>query len=265
MGFFVLSKIGWFFTQPANILFLLLIVGTLLLWTPWKPAARWVISVAAGLAIFAATIPVGPYFSLYLENRFPVPASMPSEIDGIVVLGGAVDQHVTKARGDVSLGGSVERIVKFTSLANAFPNAKLVYTGGSGLVSRQDLKEADFVAPVLQQLGLDPARVVFENQSRNTFENAVFTFELMHPKAGEKWILVTSATHMPRAVGAFRHAGWQHIIPYPTDFQFEGDESFGPPLSLWTGLGGLSAALHELLGLSAYYLTGKSSAFIPAP
>ncbi len=263
--FFVVSKIVWFFAQPANILFFLVVSGAILLWTPWKRYARWLVTLAAAFAVFAVTIPAGAHFSLFIENRFPVPENMPAEVNGIIVLGGAVDQYVTKARGEISLGGSVERILRFSTLAQEFPDAKLVYTGGSGMVTRQEIKEADVVTPILQQLGIDTTRVIFENQSRNTYENALYSLELLQPEPDEKWILVTSATHMPRAVGSFRKVGWPGLIPYPTDFGFQGNESFGPPLYLTNGLGSLGAALHEILGLTSYYLTGKSDALIPAP
>lgn len=263
--FFVLSKVAWFVVQPTNVLFVLVVSGAIFLWTPWKRLARWLITLAAAFSIFAITIPAGAYFNLFLENRFPVPADLPSDINGIIVLGGAVDQYVTKARGEASIGGSVERILRFSSLAQQFPDARLIYSGGSGLVTRQKIREADVVAPLLEQLGVDTIRVTFESQSRNTYENALHSFELMEPKFDEKWILVTSAAHMPRAAGSFRKAGWPGLIPYPTDFHFEGDETFGPPLYLGNGLGGISTALHELLGLTAYYLTGKTDALIPAP
>lgn len=265
MVFFVVSKIAWFFVQPTNILFFLVVSGGILLWTPWKRCARWLVTLAAAFAIFAVTIPLGAHFNLFVENRFPVPKNLPADVDGIIVLGGAVDQYVTKARGEISLGGSVERILRFSTLAQKFPDAKLVYTGGSGLVARQDVKETDVVAPILQQLGIDTTRVVFESQSRNTYENALYSLELLRPNPDEKWILVTSAAHMPRAVGSFRKVGWPGLLPYPTDFRFEGNEIFGPPLYLGSGLGSLGKALHELLGLIAYYLTGKSDALIPAP
>jgi len=263
--FFVLSKVFWFFLHPVNLVAFFLLAGTLLLWTPWKRCARWLLTIASIFVLLTAAIPIGNQFRLFLENRFPVPTELPDKVDGIVVLGGAVDQYVSAARGEVSVGGSVERIFRFAALAQTYPEAKLVYSSGSGLITRQELKEADAVAPLLKQLGLDTERVMLENQSRNTHENAVLTFDMVSPTPDQTWILVTSATHMPRAMGCFRQAGWSNLIAYPADFKFEGHESFAPPLYPSKGLGGLGGALHELLGLTFYYLTGKTDALIPAP
>lgn len=263
--FFVLSKVFWFFADPANVLFFLLLTGTILLWTRWKRTARFVLTGASVFALVVISIPIGTQLGLVLENRFPVPKALPEKVDGVVVLGGAVDQYITNARGEVALGGSAERIVRFSSLAREYPDAKLVYSGGSGYLTRQEIKEADVVASLLQDLGVNPEKVTFENQSRNTFENATMSYATASPGPDEVWILVTSAFHMPRAIGCFRKAGWQNIVAYPADFTLEGDETYAPPLYLAKGLGRLRWVLHELLGLTFYYLTGKTDALLPAP
>ncbi|MBT4890638.1 MAG: YdcF family protein, partial [Rhodospirillales bacterium] len=135
----------------------------------------------------------------------------------------------------------------------------------SGSLTEQSLKEADYMAPILKQLGVNTQNVVLESQSRNTFENAVMSYDLANPAPDEAWILVTSARHMPRATGCFRKAGWANIIPYPVDFYYKGDETLSPPLSLTTGLSLASSALHEWLGLFMYSITNKTSTFLPAP
>ncbi len=263
--FFILSKILTFFLVPINIVFVLLLAGTALLWTRWQKLGRWFLSGAAVISIFLVLVPVGSGFNLWIENRFPANPALPNNITGIIVLGGALQPRLSAKRGTTVLNGSVERITEFAKLANRFPHARLIYTGGSGSLRYQEDKEADFAAPFLRQLGVNTDRIIFENQSRNTYENAVLSYELAAPKPGETWILVTSAAHMPRAVGCFRRTGWPGLIPYPVDFHFAGDENLTPPLSLASGSGKLSAALHELLGLTAYYLTGKTDALIPAP
>ena len=153
-----------------------------------------------------AVIPFDNMIRTALENRFPPPASLPQKIDGIIVLGGVVDQFVSRARRQTSINGAAERLTEFAHLAGRYPGARLVFSGGSGVHGRQDLKEAHFVGPVLARLGLDPKRVVFEDRSRNTAENARLSKELMKPGPGENWLLITSAFHMPRAVGSFRQA-----------------------------------------------------------
>jgi len=265
MLFFVVSKIAGFFLIPINVVFLLLLVGVILIWSPWRRLGRWLLSIAAVISVFLALVPLGTGFNIWIENRFPANPALPDNVTGIVVLGGALDPRISAKREVTALNGSVERITEFARLAKRFPDARLIYTGGSGSLLHQGDKEADYAAPFLQQLGLDPQLVIFENQSRNTFENAVFSYDLASPKPGENWILVTSAAHMPRAVGCFRKAGWPGLIPYPVDYQYAGDENIMPPLSLSSGSGKLSSALHEILGLATYYLSGKTDALLPAP
>ncbi len=262
--FFTLSKFFWFIVEPSNVILLLISVGALMIFSPWWRAGRVLVSLAAISALGLAILPIGNISLVELENRFPVAVKLPPRVDGIIALGGVASQFVTRSRGQISLGGAVERLTEFASLSRRYPDAKLVFTGGSGYVFRQDIKEADVLGPFFKSLGMDVGRIIFENRSRNTFENAVNTFELVKPGADETWILITSAFHMPRAFGTFRKAGW-NIIPYPVDFYFEGNEMFSLSFNLGAGMSRFAAALHEWLGLAFYRLTGKSDVFFPAP
>ena len=108
------------------------------------------------------------------------------------------------------------------------------------------------------------SRLVLEDKSRNTEENAVFTKRLVDPKPGERWLLVTSAWHMPRSVGAFRRAGWE-VLPWPVDYR--SGASYGETLenSLPDKLGNLDGAVHEWLGMLGYRLMGRSATLFPGP
>ena len=116
------------------------------------------------------------------------------------------------------MGGGIERISELKVLLEHSPEAKIVFTGGSGDPFNQSLKEAHVAPKVFKRFEINPARVVFEDRSRNTHENAIFTYEELQPKKNENWVLVTSAFHMPRSVGAFRKAWW-NVIAYPGDYQ----------------------------------------------
>ena len=262
--FFIVSKVLWFIVNPGNLLLIVLGLGVWLLWTRWRRAGRWLVSLAVLAGLAMATLPLGTRLYLPLENRFPVAADLPGRIDGIIALGGVVDQFVTVARGQVALTGAVERLTEFAALARRYPDARLVFSGGSGDLVRQGVKEADVLRPFFDVLGVDAERIQFENQSRNTYENAVATFGLIKPKPGERWILVTSAFHMPRAVGCFRRVGWP-VIPYPVDFNFEGDETFELAFDFAGGINAFAGGVHEWLGLTFYWLTGKTDTFFPAP
>ncbi|MEE8394256.1 MAG: YdcF family protein [Rhodospirillales bacterium] len=262
--FFTLSKVFWFLADPANMLLAMLCLGAALMWTGWRNFGRRLIGLAALLALATAILPVGAFMLVKLENRFPIVTELPGRVDGVISIGGVANQFITMDRGQISLNGSVERLTEFAALGRRYPKARLVFSGGSGNLLRQEIKEADVLGPFLESLGLEPGRVIFENQSRNTFENAVKTKEAVNPGPGETWVLITSAFHMPRSVGVFRKAGWR-VIPYPVDFGFERDEALKFSFSLGSGLGRLRAGLHEWLGLVFYWLSGKSEDFFPMP
>lgn len=262
--FFNLSKVLWWFAAPANALLFLLEIGVLLLWTPWRRVGRGLSTLAVLLVVAAATLPVGSWMIHQLENRFPTVSTLPAQVDGIVVLGGSVDQFMTVARGQVSFDGSVERLTEFAGLARRYPEARLVFTGGSGDLFRQDMKEADVLGPFWQQIGLDGSRIRYERQSRNTYENAIRSFDLVHPRPGETWLLITSAFHMPRAIGCFRRAGWT-VVPYPVDYQTLPILDSKLSLKVVGHLSSLDQAIHEWTGLFFYWLTDRTDSLFPGP
>ena len=114
-------------------------------------------------------------------------------------------------------------------------------------------------------LGVPAQRMTFENRSRNTYENATMTRAIVQPRPGERWLLVTSAAHMPRSMGIFRRAGW-NMIAYPVDYRTFGDARDVRPTTLaLDALRRIDAALHEWIGLLVYRLTGKTDSLLPAP
>lgn len=262
--FFALSKILWFFVNPGNVLLLFLVLGVLLLWTRWRRLGRGLVGTVAAAGLFLAVVPVGSWMFGVLENRFPPLSELPVRVDGIVVAGGVIDPVMSKDRGQAAVNGAVERILEMAKLAERYPRAKMVFSGGSGNLLNQELKEAPLVAPLLRRLGVDPGRVIFEDQSRNTVENAVFSRRLAKPKPGETWLLITSAFHMPRTVGSFRQAGWR-VTPYPVDYRTRGQGALPFRFNFIGGVASLNSALHEYLGLLFYWITGKTNELFPGP
>jgi uncharacterized SAM-binding protein YcdF (DUF218 family) len=260
----VAGKVFWLIVNPANILVGLLVLGVLLLFTRWKRTGRLFTVLAALLALFIAYAQPGVWLMAPLEERFAAPKDMPAKVAGIVVLGGAIDTRQSNRFGDVALNGRAERITGFVTLAKRYPEAKLVYSGGAGLIMEEEKSEAEHAKPLLVALGVAEARLILETKSRDTHENALFTRELVKPAPGEVWILVTSAAHMPRAMGTFRKLGWT-VIPYPVDFRRlgEGDEAFGR--NLGRGLNLLNISLREWLSLAHYSMSGRIDRLLPAP
>ncbi|MBX9759571.1 MAG: YdcF family protein [Beijerinckiaceae bacterium] len=264
--FFVLSKVLWALVAPFNLLALLVVAGACLLFTRFAKTGRRMVALAAvGFLVLGAS-PLGVVMLRVLEDRFPrPPADMPAPA-GIVVLGGGVNELVTRLRGPVELSGAGDRMTEAAMLARRYPQAKLVFTGGSAALLGSPYKEAHVARQLFLGLGLPAEQLVFESESRNTYENAVFTRDLVKPKPGDRWLLVTSASHMPRSVGIFREAGFE-VTPYPVDYVTTGlrGELFRVSMDLGEGLSNVDRALREYIGLVAYRLTGRSDALFPGP
>ncbi len=261
--FWVLSKLFWAVASPDKILLVVLLAGTISLWTRRHVLGRWMVTIAMGITMVIAVFPVGETLRWVLENRFPIP-KLPEKADGIIVLSGAETPSLTIARGQPVFGDAAERLTSFVYLANRYPEAKLVFSGGSGSLRGQEYKAALTARMLFRQLGLDLNRVLFESDSRNTWENVVFSHNLVKPESGEIWILIDSAFRLPRTVGIFRKAGWE-VIPYPVDFHSEAEYQF------YLGFGGfgkikhLSNVLREWIGIVAYWATGRMSELFPGP
>jgi len=261
---FVLSKILGFFAIPSNLIIVLGIVGALLLRTRFARAGwRLVIGSLVLLAIVGLS-PVGNALILPLEQRFPAWDGSRGAPDGIVVLGGAVTADVALARNDVALNEAAERMTAAVELARRYPNTRIIFAGGGSERAFRG-SESDAALRLFERLGLAPGRVVTEDKSRNTAENAVFARQIAMPKPGERWLLVTSAYHLPRAVGAFRKAGFA-VEAYPVDWRTRGPEDALRPFpSLGEGLRRTDIAMREWTALVVYWLLGNTSELFPGP
>ncbi|MBS0252855.1 MAG: YdcF family protein [Proteobacteria bacterium] len=263
--FFVASKIVFFCIQPSNIIFFALLGGTLLLGWCLKWGRRLLYAGLAGIVLFGY-LPGGNILVLPLEQRFAtrVPAVPQEKISGIILLGGFEDISITRARGGLALNEAAERLTETLRLARQLPEAKVVFTGGSGSLFG-DNGIADAVKQFFVDAGISPERIVIENDSRNTYQNAVFTKALLKPEQQDRWLLVTSAYHMPRSIGVFRKVGFD-VVPYPVDFRTrDWGDAFRPFDSFAAGLQRTDLAVKEWIGLIAYWITGRSSAIFPGP
>jgi uncharacterized SAM-binding protein YcdF (DUF218 family) len=260
---YVLSKLLWFVVRPGTFALMLALVGLVAVWRG-RRWGRW--PIAAGLAFFlvAGLVPIGGLMTIPLEERFARPATPPARVDGIVILGGAVDQTLTEARGIPALNGAAERMTELVVLARQYPAARLVFTGGQGSLVHGRLTEADVARVLWTAMGVPQDRVTYEDRSRNTHQNAVLTHELVQPRPGEVWLLVTSASHMPRSVGVFRAAGW-NVVPWPVNYRTgrSFNALYDPPFLGQVGL--FESAFREWVGLTAYWLMGRTDALFPAP
>ena len=264
--FFYASKLFWFLAAPTNALVLLALLGASLAFTRWARPARWLVLTAVLGLFLAAMSPLSSWLLRPLEDRFAKNTTV-GPIDGIIVLGGAIGT----TRGMTSLNDAAERMTESVTLALRHPTAKLVFTGGDGSLLEntpdgEARTEAEAARNFYLSLGIPASRITIEDKSRNTFENAIFTKPLLEQKPGQRWLLITSAWHMPRSIGIFRRAGID-VIPHPVDFNTRGiardyrqlNRGFSHGLQL------TDLAAKEWIGLLVYRLVGYTDELVPRP
>jgi uncharacterized SAM-binding protein YcdF (DUF218 family) len=263
--FFVLSKTLGVMLLPTNFLIGLGLIGAILLATRFARAGRRLVVTALVLLAIAGFSPLGNLLLYPLEQRFPPWVPGQSAPDGIIVLGGSIDPDLSIAHDTTVVRSAPDRIIAAAGLAHRYPNARIVFTGGSSNLISNDAREADFAAALFESLGVSASRLTMERSSRNTQENAEFTMALAAPKAGQRWLLVTSAFHMPRSVGLFRKAGFA-VEPYPVDWRVGGRNNlFSFSNQATDGLGRTDQAVREWVGLVAYRATGRIDELLPRP
>lgn len=262
--FFIFSKLAWALLSPGNLLLIGFIVGTFLLWMHRLHAAKWILFPTAILAFAVLAYPVGDYLIRPLEKRFPIAQHLPSKIDGIIVLGGGEDLPRSLSWQQPQIGLAGDRYIAAKILADRYPHAPVIFTGGSGQVRLQGKgNEGSLAKQLLTGMGIDSHRLRIESLSRNTYENFKYTKPIL-PVAHGTYLLVTSAFHMPRSVGIARKFGI-HVIPYPVDFRSNSDALRSWNFDLFDHLKTLEPGWKEWLGLTVYYWTGKTANWFPSP
>jgi uncharacterized SAM-binding protein YcdF (DUF218 family) len=263
--FFTLSKILGFFANPSNLVISVGILGLLLLATRWARAGTWLLAASfIALAILGLS-PVGNALMIPLEQRFPPWDASRGPPDGIIVLGGVISPDISIARNEVALNEAAERLTVVAELARRYPNARILFSGGTGALVHGEGSEAPFARRQLESFAIPRARILLEDRSRNTVENALYSKQMAQPMPGERWLLVTSAYHLPRAIGVFRKAGFP-VEPYPVDWRTRGvEDALRPFQTVGDGLRRVDTAVREWVGLAVYWVTGRSSELFPGP
>jgi uncharacterized SAM-binding protein YcdF (DUF218 family) len=263
--YFLASKTIGFFVAPSNFIITLAICG-LLLWRTRFAKIGIRITVASILfLLFAGIFPVGTALLIPLEGRFQPWDASRGAPTGIIVPGGVIDAEVSMRRGTISLSSHAERLIAAIELYRRYPNVRVVFTGGSANLIFHGPPESEFAAKFLEEFGIPRDRIELESDSRTTGENAINTMHLLKPKPGERWVLITSAWHMPRAIGLFRKAGFS-VEAYPVDWHTVGWAALATQgFSFPDRLRELDLASHEWAGLIFDWLTGRTSTLLPGP
>jgi uncharacterized SAM-binding protein YcdF (DUF218 family) len=264
---YALAKVVWFLVQPSTLMVGAMLGGTALWPTQWCRLGRR-LAWGGGIAIVLCGLaPLSDALIAPLESRFDRPDldRVGPSVAGIIVLGGGEDGH---AKGTPQLAGlneAAERYTEAVALAQRLPGARVVFSGGSGRLLTEEAPEAVEAGRLFVALGIAKERITLEARSRNTHENARFSADILKPAPGQRWLLVTSAWHMPRAMGCFRRAGFA-VEAWPVDYRTP------RPLDLTRVHGSVPEGLRrvdfitrEYFGLVAYYLAGRIDALLPAP
>ncbi|WP_375460537.1 YdcF family protein [uncultured Enterovirga sp.] len=259
---FAVSKVAGYLATPSNLLVILALLGAL------AGARRWgrrLCLASLLLLAFLGLAPAGFWLLLPLENRFPAFGDDSGSVAGVIVLGGAVHPNTGFARGQLVVGDAAERVIAMADLARRYPQARIVFSGGNGALIKGGKPEADAVERFAPTLGIEASRIIFENRSRTTAENAGEVRRLVTPQPGERWLLVTSAWHMPRAMGVFRAVGFA-VTPYPVDYRSGArSDLLAAGSSMASSIDRFDLAVREWVGLVIYRLSGRSEALFPGP
>jgi len=266
--FYVVSKIMTALTLPSSIAVTAIGVGTLMLFAPRLARLGKKLAIfGLALLLLLGIAPIGNVLIHPLEERFAGGKEPTSSdgITGIIVLGGFEESWVSSGRRLLSINEAAERLTETVRLALRLPETRVVFSGGAGGILQANQDAAGEVGSYLRDVGIAPDRIVLEGRSRNTHENAVFTRDLVTPKSGERWLLITSAYHMPRSVATFRKAGFD-VIPWPVDFRTrDAGDMLRAFDTIPDGLKRVDLASREYAGLVAYWLTDRSDALWPGP
>ncbi|GKT12621.1 MAG: hypothetical protein ISEC1_P1600 [Thiomicrorhabdus sp.] len=265
--FFLLSKIGWALLSPTNLLIIALCLGVIFLLIHQVSAAKKLLLPTALISFSIMLYPIGDFLMEPLESQFKPPKTFPSDIDGIIILGGGEDLKRSLSWNVAELGSGGDRYIGAADLANLYPDIPVIFTGGSGLIRVQGRKDEGYIAQkLLTSVGIDKKRLIIESNSRNTYENFKYSKPLLPKyrkgKITGTYLLITSAFHMPRAVGIARKQGI-NVIAYPVDYYSNSTEFRLFGFNMLEHLSVLEKAWREWIGLTVYFMTGKIDHWFP--
>jgi len=252
--FYHAAKIIWFLIQPSSLFAITLMLAATLWGT--RVGFRLLVGGLLALIVFGLA-PISDALLLPLENRFGrADLDRGTSITGVVVLGGVKQRPFKPPRELAGLIDTAERITEAIALARRFPEARIVFAG--------DTDETSTIGRLFEALGIPKDRITLASRSRDTYENALIAKRLVNPGAHERWLLITSAWHMPRAMGCFRKVGFP-VEPWPVDYRTSGRIEAHLHDSIPKGLRQTDIAAKEYVGLAAYFLTGRTNALLPGP
>ena len=258
---FYLSKILWLIVNPFNIFIFITLFTMFLYFINFRRLSLIIYLINFIFIALISFLPIGSYLTYIIEKEFHTNTKTPERVDGILILGGATNPLLFKEFDQISLNGSAERLVESVMIIRKFEKAKVIFSGGSGIVNRSDLGHSQVAKQFYKKIGVDINKIFFEDKSRNTYENIIYSKKIAKPKKNENWLLITSAFHMKRALFIAEKNNWK-LVPYAVDFKNTKEFKLTPNINLLSNLNSFQSGLHEWLGLVAYYLMGRTDKFL---
>ena len=202
--------------------------------------------------------PIPEFLIKNLEDKFSYKEETFLELEGLIVLGGSTGSgKIAKERNDISLGSGAERVLKGLQFLQQQPQGTVIFTGFSGRLFHQGLSEAEITEKLIKALKIDTKKILFEKRSRNTFENAFYTGEIIDDLKIKNWGIVTSANHMKRAIATFEKQHPKIVFEaIPVDFQ-TANSIYWSPGSMQGSINLWRIYIHETIGYWVYKLTRK--------
>ncbi len=254
---FYLSKILWLVINPFNLFVFLNIVLVFLYFVKYKKVSKFIFLFNFLFLFLISVFPIGKFLIYKIEKEYHSNTMVPDNLDGILILGGSTNPLLYKDYNQIVLNDSAERLIESIKIINKFKETKVIFSGGSGILGRPDLEHAEAAKYFYKEMKINTKKIIFENKSRNTYENILFSKDIANPKKNENWLLITSASHMKRATLVAYKLDW-HLIPYAVDFRFEKKFIFRPRLEFLKNINHFQNGIHEWIGLIYYYLMDRT-------
>ena len=252
---FYLSKILWLILNPFNIFIFVTLLSIFLYFVKLRRLSLIIFLINFVFIALISFLPIGSYLIYNIEKEYHSYIKPPDQVDGILILGGATNPLLYNEYNQISLNGSSERLVESVFIIKKFDKAKVIFSGGSGILNRPDFDHAQVAKSFYKKIGIEIDKIIFEDNSRNTYENIIYSKKIANPKINENWLLITSASHMKRALLIADKNNWD-LIPYAVDFKNIKEFKLIPNLNLLSNLNSFQQGSHEWLGLVSYYLMG---------
>jgi uncharacterized SAM-binding protein YcdF (DUF218 family) len=254
---FYLSKILSIFINPLYILFLIILtIIFTIFFIESKKLIIFLSKLFLILFLFFSYIPLSNFFLNKIEDYIQ-PSKYPiNQLTGVIVMGGSFNSGLlSKERNETSINGGAERLTKALEIYKKNPKILILFSGFSSELYPEGWNESQIAKKFFFEQGVKNDNLIFEDKSKNTIENIIFSKDFIDKNKGV-WGLITTASHMPRSFFSFKKQG---IIlePIIVDYQTGTSKMFWINFDIYRGLSNWNTIFHEIIGLTYYKVTNR--------